>query len=126
VVPPAAQGKQLTVTAVGSRDGNTTQTGTSAATRAVVPGTFTAPRPTITGTKRVGETLTVSRGSWSPSPSSVKYVWKANGVRITTRTTNKFVIPSSARGKTLTVTVVGLKAGYTAKSVTSYKTATIR
>jgi hypothetical protein len=126
VVPSSAEGKRLTVTVVGSRTGYTTKKATSTATVTVAPGTFTAPRPTITGTMRVGETLTVSRGSWSPSPSSVKYVWKANGVRITTRTTNKFVIPSSAQGKTLTVTVVGSKAGYTAKSVTSYKTATIR
>ncbi|MFJ3402784.1 hypothetical protein [Promicromonospora sp. NPDC090134] len=126
VVPASAKGKRLTVTVIGSRTGYTTRTVASAATSTVAAGTFTAPRPTITGTKRVGSTLTVSRGTWSPAPSSVKYVWKADGVTISTRTSNRFVIPARARGKHLTVTVTGSRAGYTAKSVTSVRTVTIR
>jgi hypothetical protein len=126
VVPAAARGKRLTVTVVGSRAGYTTKSVTSWQTSTVAPGTFTAPRPTITGTKRVGSTLTVSRGTWSPQPSSVTYVWKADGVKIATRTSNRFVIPSQARGKHLTVTVIGSRTGYTTKSVTSYRTVTIR
>jgi hypothetical protein len=126
VVPASARGKRLTVTVVGSRTGYTTKSVTSGQTAAIAPGTFTAPRPGITGTRRVGSTLTVSRGSWSPAPSAVKYVWKANGATIATRTGNRFVVPASARGKYLSVTVVGSRTGYTTKSVTSYRTATIR
>ncbi|WP_129789498.1 hypothetical protein [Promicromonospora panici] len=126
VVPASAKSKRLTVTVIGSRAGYTTRSVTSAATATVAPGTFTAPRPTITGTKRVGSTLTVSKGTWSPAPSSVTYVWKASGVKIATRTSNRFVIPASARGKRLTVTVVGSRTGYTTRSVTSDRTATIR
>lgn len=126
VIPSSVRGKTLTVTIVGYREGYATKYVTSAPTAPVAAGTFTAPRPTITGTVKVGKTLTVSRGSWSPSPSSVKYVWKANGVRIATRTTNKLVVPSSVRGKTLTVTIVGYRSGYTTKYTTSYRTATIR
>ena len=126
VVPASAKGKRLTVTVIGSRTGYTTRTVASSATSTVAAGTFTAPRPTITGTKRVGSTLTVSRGTWSPAPSSVKYVWKADGVTISTRTSNRFVIPARARGKHLTVTVTGSRAGYTAKSMTSTRTVTIR
>jgi hypothetical protein len=32
--------------------------------------------PTISGTKRTGETLTAARGSWSGAPSSYTYQWK--------------------------------------------------
>lgn len=126
VVPASARGKRLTVTVSGSRAGYTKKSVTSGATATVAPGTFTAPQPTITGTTRVGSALTVSRGTWSPAPSSVKYVWKANGTAISTRTDTRFVIPAQARGKRLTVTVVGARAGYTTKSVTSDQTSAIR
>jgi hypothetical protein len=126
VVPASARGKRLTVTVTGSLAGYTKKSVTSAATVTVAPGTFTAPQPTIAGTTRVGSTLTVSRGTWSPAPSSVKYVWKANGTTISTRTESRFVIPAQARGKRLTVTVVGARAGYTTKSVVSNQTSEIR
>jgi hypothetical protein len=126
VVPASAKGKKLTVTVVGTRAGYTTKSVASKATTAVAPGTFKAPRPAIRGSMRVGSTLTVVRGPWSPTPSSVKYTWKADGVTISTRTSSRFVIPSRARGKQLTVTVTGSRAGYTTKSVTSYRTARIR
>ncbi|WP_129789497.1 hypothetical protein [Promicromonospora panici] len=126
VVPASAKGRRLTVTVTGSSAGYTTKSVTSEQTAVIAPGTFTASRPTITGTKRVGYTLTVSKGTWSPAPSSVTYVWKASGVKIATRTSNRFVIPASARGKRLTVTVIGSRTGYTTRSVTSDRTATIR
>ncbi|WP_369370388.1 hypothetical protein AB1046_16545 [Promicromonospora sp. Populi] len=126
VVPASARGKRLTVTVTGSRTGYTTKSVVSASTTTVAAGTFTAPRPKITGTLRVGSTLTASRGSWSPAPSSDTYVWKADGVTIATRASNRFVIPSRARGKHLTVTVTGSRTGYTTKSVTSVRTTTIR
>ncbi|WP_419704849.1 hypothetical protein [Promicromonospora sp. NFX87] len=126
VVPASAKGKRLTVTVVGSRAGYTKKSVTSPATSIVAAGTFTAPRPTISGTMRVGSTLTVSRGTWSPVPSSVTYVWKADGVTIATRTSSRFVVPTRVRGKQLTVTVTGSLAGYTTKSAASYRTTTIR
>lgn len=126
VVPASAKGKRLTVTVVGSRTGYTTRSVTSPATSMVAAGTFTAPRPTISGTMRVGSTLTVSRGTWSPVPSSVTYVWKADGVTIATRASSRFIVPARAQGKQLTVTVTGSLAGYTPKSAASYRTTTIR
>ncbi|MCP2285340.1 hypothetical protein APR04_004272 [Promicromonospora umidemergens] len=126
VVPPSAWNKRLTVTVTGSRAGYTTKSVAKEATAKVAAGTFTAQRPTITGTTRVGSTLTVGRGTWSPTPSSVTYLWRADGVLLDLRTSNRFVIPSQARGKRLTVTVVGSRTGYTTKSVASYRTAAIR
>lgn len=125
VVPASAKGKRLTVTVVGSRTGYTKKSVTSPATSIVAAGIFTAPRPTISGTMRVGSTLTVSRGTWTPVPSSVTYAWKADGVTIATRTSSRFVVPERVRGKQLTVTVTGTLAGYTPKSAASYRTTTI-
>ena len=125
-VPASAWDKRLTVTVKGSRAGHTTKSVTSRATARVAAGTFTAQRPTITGTTRVGSTLTVGRGTWSPTPSAVTYTWRADGVLIDMRTSNRFVIPAQARGKRLTVAVVGSRAGYTTKSVASYRTSAIR
>lgn len=126
VVPASAWDKRLTVTVKGARAGHTTKSVTSGATARVAAGTFTAQRPTITGTTRVGSTLTVSRGTWSPTPSSVTYTWRADGVLIDVRTSNRFVIPAQARGKRLTVTVDGSRTGYTTKSVASDRTSAIR
>jgi hypothetical protein len=126
VVPASAWDKQLTVTVKGSRAGHTEKSVTSVATVRVAAGTFTAERPTITGTTRVGSTLTVSRGTWSPTPSSVTYTWRADGVLIDVRTSNQFVIPAQARGKRLTVTVDGSRTGYATKSVASDRTSAIR
>ncbi|WP_275004954.1 hypothetical protein [Promicromonospora iranensis] len=126
VVPASAKDKRLTVTVTGARAGYTAKSVTSTTTTTVAAGTFSAPRPAVRGTKRVGSTLTVVRGTWSPTPSTVKYVWKANGVTISTRTSSRFVVPARARGKQLTVTVVGSRTGYSTKSATSYRTTTIR
>ena len=118
-VPASARGKRITVTVRGSRTGWTTLQKTSAATAIVVPGTFSAPTPTISGTFRVGGTIKAVRGTWTPSPSSVKYVWRINGVLYKTTSGAKITVPAKARHKTITVTVVGSRAGYTTKKVTS-------
>ena len=38
--------------------------------------------PVITGTPRVGQTMTASSGLWSPSDVTVTYQWRAGGVSI--------------------------------------------
>lgn len=118
-VPASAQGKRITVTVRGSRTGWTTLLKRSPATAIVVRGTFSAPRPTINGTFRVGSTIKAVRGTWRPSPSSVRYVWRINGAYYKTTSGSKITVPAKARHKTITVTVVGKRAGYTTKKVTS-------
>ncbi|GGU22263.1 Ig-like domain-containing protein [Nocardioides albus] len=118
-VPASAKGKRITVSVSGSRSGYTTKTVTSAATRTVVTGVFAAPRPKLTGVFRVGRTITASRGTWTPAPAAVKYVWKLNGRTYKTTTSTRLRLPASAKGKKVTVTVVGSRTGYVTKSVTS-------
>lgn len=120
VVPASAKGKQITVSVVGARSGYTTKTVTSAKTATVASGTFTAPRPYLKGTVEYGHTVTAVRGTWSPSPSSVTYVWKINGTVVKRGTSGSLFLRKAWNGKQVTVTVIGSRAGYTSKTITSY------
>ncbi|PVZ52595.1 hypothetical protein [Arthrobacter sp. H-02-3] len=125
--PGAAQlGKTITVTVTGTKAGYATKSKTSTATVAVAPGTLgPAPVPTITGTVKVGSTLTAVPGRWGPAPVALTYQWKANGVSITGATAATYKLTTAQAGKTITVTVTGTKTGYTTKSKTSAATARV-
>ncbi|XAS71270.1 carboxypeptidase regulatory-like domain-containing protein [Micrococcaceae bacterium Sec5.1] len=120
-------GKTLTVTVTGSKVGYTTASRTSPATAAVLalPSLAPAPVPTITGTAKVGSTLTAVPGVWGPAPVSLAYQWKANGVSVVGGTAATYVPVAGDVGKTLTVTVTGSKVGYTTASRTSVATAAV-
>ena len=125
IVAAGLVGKKITVTVTGTKTGYTTASKTSAATVAVVKGSLTAPTPTVTGTARVGLKLTALAGTWGPAPVTLKYQWKANGTAISGATSSTLVIPASAKGKKITVTVTGSKTGYTTVSKTSASSATV-
>lgn len=73
---------------------------------------FSAKTPKITGTARVGKTLKVKVGSWSPRPS-YRYQWYANGKKITKKgAKSSFKLTSKQKGKRITVRVTGTKSGY--------------
>ncbi len=73
----------------------------------VVPGVGTpvnTAAPAITGTPRVGQTLTATNGTWLGSPT-FKRQWKANGVAINGATGATYAPVAADTGKTITVTV---------------------
>ncbi|MBT0994181.1 family 43 glycosylhydrolase [Cellulomonas sp. DKR-3] len=115
-VAPALAGKKLTVRVTGSRDGFVTASATSAPVT-VAKATFTAPKPRISGTAKVGATLTVALGSWSPAPSKVTYRWFVGGKQVAT--TAKLRLTTAMAGKAVTVKVTGTRSGYTTATVTS-------
>lgn len=126
--PTAAQvGKTLTFTVTGTKTGYTTAAKTSAATGTVMAlnPVLTAPTPKITGTAKVGYTLTAVPGTWGPAPVALKYQWKANGIAITGATAATFKSTAAQLGKTLSVTVTGSKAGYNTAAKTSALTARV-
>lgn len=86
------------------------------------PKTFAAAMPRITGTAIVGHTLTVQRGTWTPTPSTLTYQWLRNGKAIKGATHTTYRLTAADRGAQLSVTVSGAKTGYTSKSATSSKT----
>lgn len=68
--------------------------------------------PKVTGKAKVGATLKVSKGRWSPSDVSVKATWKIG--KKTVGNGFSYKVKKSDRGKTIKVTVTASKPGYVA------------
>jgi hypothetical protein len=80
---------------------------------AAAPGNTTA--PAVTGTAKVGSTLTVSNGSWSGSPTSYEYQWQrctstTSCTDITGATQQTYVVRSADAGNTLRAVVTASNA----------------
>lgn len=75
--------------------------------------------PAITGTAQINQTLTVSTGTWTNSPTSYAYQWLANSVAITSNATaNTFTLTASQVGANITcnVTATNIAGNVTATS----------
>jgi hypothetical protein len=83
-----------------------------------VSGVFVAPRPTISGTRAVGKTLTAV-ASWTPTPDTFAIRWKRGGTPIYGAIHQTYKLTRSDAGKLLSVTVKGSKTGYTTVTKTS-------
>lgn len=81
-------------------------------------------KPVISGTPAVGQTLTVSNGTWTGSPSSFAYQWKRGGTTIAGATSSSYLVPSGDAGATLIATVTATNASGSA-SVDSDPTAAV-
>jgi hypothetical protein len=123
--PTAADyGRALTVRVTGSKSGYATTSVASAKTQAVAAGTLSAPKPTISGTPKVGRKLTAIVGKWT-ADTTLKYQWYRNGSGIKGATAKSYTATASDRGTALTVRVTGSKTGYATKAVTSAKTGAV-
>jgi hypothetical protein len=82
--------------------------------------------PAITGTAQVGQTLTVSNGTWgSVTPDSYLYQWKKAGVAIAGATANTYVPVTGDIGAALTATVTAVEEAYANATATSAATAAV-
>ena len=68
--------------------------------------------PKVTGKAQAGATLTVSKGTWSPSDATVKATWKIG--KKTVGSGFSYKVKPGDRGKTITVTVTASKSGFVA------------
>ncbi|MFF8836172.1 hypothetical protein [Streptomyces sp. NPDC015130] len=111
-VPSTLQGKQLSVSVTARKAGHPAVTSASAATtvKGVAPKATKAPY--TTGTVKVGRTLTLNRGTWTPAPSSYAYQWYANGRAISGATKAWFTLTSAQRGTKITVRVTAYRTGH--------------
>jgi hypothetical protein len=66
--------------------------------------------PAVSGTVRVGSTVKVANGVWSPAATSYSYQWYANGVAIKGAVGSSYAINATMRGKRLSVTVTAKRA----------------
>jgi len=85
---------------------------------------LTSSTPTITGTTKVGNTLTAKAGAWRRG-SRLTYQWYRDGKKLKGYTAKTFTLTKYSAGKTLTVHVTGSKPGYTPASTSSSKTAKV-
>ena len=80
--------------------------------------------PAVTGTAQVGQTLTVSNGTWTNTPTFARQ-WYADGVAIAGATGTTYVPVVGDVGKKITAKVTGSKAGYTSVTATSNETVAV-
>ncbi|TDX81343.1 hypothetical protein EDF35_1010 [Rathayibacter sp. PhB151] len=119
VLKASDAGATITVSVTSTKTGYSPATKTSATTALVTGGVLTGATPTITGTAKVGQTLTAVPGTWSPAPVTLSYQWKRGGTAISGATSATYKTVSADAGKAITVTVTGTKVGYTTLSKTS-------
>lgn len=123
---PGLRGSRLSVRVTAQRRGYVGATATSPATTRVTRGTFeTLAAPAITGTVRVGEVLTLDRGSWSPAPDSVSVRWFANGQRIAGAEGSQLRLDQPQIGKRITVRTTARREAYHRSPVTSPPTVAV-
>ncbi|GAA3552460.1 carboxypeptidase-like regulatory domain-containing protein [Nocardioides daeguensis] len=127
VVPAAADGKKLWVTVTASVPGYAESSADSEHTGAVIPPAtqaFTV-RPSLTGTARVGETVTAQDGTWTDKPDRFTYRWFQFGSTTPIGTGKTLVVPPGAVGWALVVEVTAHKAGYADRAVLTVPTAPV-
>lgn len=139
-IQPASQRRKLglvtlstLVLALGLTTGATAATAAPAAPAAVVKtaaATATAktaftktPVPVITGTARVGSTLTATAGTWAPAPVTLSYQWKRAGVTIPGATGRTYTVRPTDAGAALAVTVTGKRGSFVTVAKQSASTA---
>lgn len=113
-VTGADYGHRLAVQVVATgADPSPSAPATSAQTATVGLGRFAVlTRPSISGVRRWGRTLTASPGTWSPAPTMVRYQWLRNGtpIRGATGSTRKTTVADF--GTHLSVRVAARRSYY--------------
>lgn len=111
-IPSTLQGKQLSVAVIARKTGHPTLTAVSGSlvVKGVAPKATKAPY--TTGTVKVGRTLTLNRGTWTPAPTSYAYQWYANGRAISGATKAWFTLTNTQRGTKITVRVTAYRTGH--------------
>jgi len=118
-------GAAISVSVMGTREGFNTVTRTSAPTAPVTAAQQSStPTPVVTGTPRVGETLSAAAGTWDPGVT-LDYQWSADGTPVPGATAPTYAVPAGDLGRQLSVTVTGSRAGYATVSRTSAPTAVV-
>lgn len=75
--------------------------------------------PTVSGTHKVGKTVSAKQGSWSPAATATRYQWLRNGKAITSATAASYKLSKADKGKKLSVKVTVVSPGYQSASASS-------
>ncbi|QDZ15642.1 glycoside hydrolase family 92 protein [Humibacter ginsenosidimutans] len=125
-ITPEDLGKTLAVVATGTAPGYVPGTIMSAGTK-VEKGTFVATaRPSLSGTAKVGETLTVTAGAYSVDGIQLAYAWEADGTPIDGAHESTLTLAAAQIGEKITAVVTATKAGYATVTSASAPTDAVR
>jgi hypothetical protein len=102
-----------------------TSTGSATVTFPIAVTWVQAGAPAITGTAKVGSTLTAHTGAWNPAGVRFAYQWLANGTAIAGATGSTLALGSAELGKTVSVDVTGFATGDITADATSAATAKV-
>ncbi len=91
---------------------------TSAGVR-VAAGVFSAPRPVVRGSLRVGTRASVSIGTWTPRSTYTAVQWYADGRALRRADDRTLLVTKALRGKRLSVRVRGTRVAYQDLTLTS-------
>ncbi|KRB77820.1 hypothetical protein ASE01_06400 [Nocardioides sp. Root190] len=125
VVSATQVARRIRVHVTGTLAGFTPATVVSPYSAQVAQGTLVAPTPKISGTAKVGRTLTATPGSWT-SGTRLTYRWTSNGTTIRGATSRTFKPTRAQVGKRIRVVVTGTKSGYRTVAKTSGVTAAVK
>ncbi len=117
-------GAKLTVRVTGSRSGYLAITKGSKSTKTVPLATMSAATPKIVGTAKIGQTLSVVKGTWTAG-ASLSVRWYRSGKTIDGATGDSYLLQAADKGKTITVKVTGTLASYQTTSKTSKATSKV-
>lgn len=122
----ARLGRQLAVRVTASKAGYAAASAVSAPTAPVAPGTLLVTgEPAISGLAALGQTLTVSTGSFTPGAEAKRVQWEADGVPIAGATAETFAPTGAELGKSLTATVTAVRRGFDDRAVRTAPTAAV-
>lgn len=126
---PELAGRVITAQVTATRDGYDAVTAATAPTTPVAPGTFAvATAPSLHGTARLGATLTVDPGRFSPSDPDVQVdvQWLRDGVPVLNATGTTYQISNIDLGARLSAEVTLTRAGYTATTLETPRSARVK
>jgi hypothetical protein len=121
----ADRGARLSATVTGARTGYTSTSVTSSSTATVQDVFRSNVWPKLTGTAAVGRELTLSVGSWSPTPTSYEIQWLRDGAPIAGATSTRYTIVDADYGHRLSANVTPVKTDYVKKARATNLTATV-
>ena len=114
---PSLTGRQLSVRISQTSLGYDNEVKTSSAVL-VQPAKMVVSKAKISGLVKVGKSVSVANTLWAPS-AKVSYQWLVDGKSIKGGTSKTYKIPSSLKGKKLSVKVTQTSLGYTTATATT-------
>ncbi|MEA4943289.1 MAG: leucine-rich repeat domain-containing protein [Propionicimonas sp.] len=119
-------GHRLRVRARASRDGYHPATAWSGYTQKVRSASFrAAPRPTITGSAKTGQKLTVTVPRREPAATTVSYQWYRDAKKIAKATRPSYTLTAADKGRRVSVRVTYKAPGIRTEQMFSKKTAKV-